>query len=148
MTPATAAVASITADRQHQTARRFVVSFAPDKARVGGIRRITLAHLGLWKISGPMADNALLTVSELVTNAIRHAGGDNIALTVVLADGELRVAVTDGNPEPARIALAGDADESGRGLFIVAVIARDWGVSDHGTTTWAILHAGGPDGRR
>ncbi|WP_433860177.1 ATP-binding protein [Streptomyces kronopolitis] len=142
MTPATAAVASIAADRQHQAARRFTVSFAPDKARVGGMRRITSAHLRLWKIAGPTAADTLLTVSELVTNAIQHASGDNIALTVVLVDEELRVEVTDGNPEPAQMAFADDTDESGRGLFIVAVIARDWGVSDHGTTTWAILHVG------
>jgi anti-sigma regulatory factor (Ser/Thr protein kinase) len=37
-----------------------------------------------------------------------------------------------------------DADsESGRGLFLVASIADEWGVSPDGTTTWCTLTLGG-----
>ncbi|MFF2851498.1 ATP-binding protein [Streptomyces sp. NPDC058001] len=130
----------VAAQLRHQTACGFAVAFAPDKARVGHMRRITTAHLRLWKISGPPADNIVHAVSELVTNAIQHGHG-NIRLKVTHTAGEVRVEVTDGNPASAELTVADDEDVSGRGLFLVAFLARDWGVSDGGRTTWCVFRA-------
>lgn len=137
MSPATA-VAMVAAELVHQTALGFAVAFTPDKARVGRMRRITAAHLRLWKVPGPTAENIVLAVSELVANAIEHGCGD-IELTVLYACGEVRVEVTDGNPAPAKLTVADDEDVSGRGLFLVAVLAQDWGVSTDGRSTWCVF---------
>ncbi|MFG2865491.1 ATP-binding protein [Streptomyces sioyaensis] len=145
MTPATA-VATVASELLHQTTQCFAVAFTPDKARVGRMRRIAAAHLRLWKVSGSTADDIVLAVSELVTNGIQHGRGD-IGLKVLYAAGEVRVEVTDGNPAPAQLTSAGNDDVSGRGLFLVAVFARDWGVSNDGKTTWCVFPVPVPAGR-
>lgn len=132
------AVAMVAAEHVHQTALGFAVAFTPDRARVGRMRRIATAHLRLWRVSGPTAENIVLAVSELVANAIEHGCGD-MGLTVLYAREEVRVEVTDGNPAPAKLTFADDEDVSGRGLFLVAVLAQDWGVSGDGRSTWCVF---------
>jgi two-component sensor histidine kinase len=66
-----------------------------------------------------------LLVSELVTNAVRHAGlkaGDRIGLLVHLRDSGLRVEVAE--PDPARA--------SGWGLYLVDELADRWGMDRGG----------------
>ncbi|MFF5304775.1 ATP-binding protein [Streptomyces sp. NPDC013161] len=127
--------ARFAADLQHQAAHDFAVRISPDITLVRGTRRITESHLRLWNVPEPLAENLVLAVSELVTNAIAHGDGD-IELKVRYANENVRVEVTDGSSTPARIALAKDDDTSGRGLLIVATLAWNWGVSDGGRTTW------------
>ncbi|MDT9682262.1 ATP-binding protein [Streptomyces sp. TRM76323] len=115
----------------------FAVSFEPAEYRVGQTRRITAAllhHRGL----GAVLDPAVLVVSELVTNAVRHGRG-NVGLTVTYSAVELRIEVSDGSTAPARLRTAEETDESGRGLWLVAAVAREWGASDDGTVTWCTL---------
>jgi anti-sigma regulatory factor (Ser/Thr protein kinase) len=101
--------------------------------------RHTLDGLG-DDLSGRMRDVRLL-VSELVTNAVRHANladGDVIVLVIDLADDALRVEVRDPgggfvpsapSPDPTR--------PSGWGLYLVAELADRWGVdSDENTLVW------------
>ncbi|WP_432012719.1 hypothetical protein [Streptomyces cucumeris] len=59
---------------------------------------------------------------------------------------ELRIEVTDANTTPAEMRSAGSHDVSGRGLFLIDVLAHGWGVSDDSTTTWATfpIPAGSP----
>jgi anti-sigma regulatory factor (Ser/Thr protein kinase) len=89
---------------------------------------------------GRMRDVRLL-ISELVTNAVRHAdldAGDAIDLVIDIADQMLRVEVHDPgggfvpstpSPDPAR--------PSGWGLYLVAELADRWGVdSDERTSVW------------
>ncbi|MBL1285633.1 ATP-binding protein [Streptomyces sp. FT05W] len=116
----------------------FAVAFTPDECRVSDMRKITAAYLKLWRVPESTAENVILAVSELVTNGIRHGHGD-VGLKAVCADGGLRIEVTDGNPNPAQLAQAEDDDLSGRGLFLVAVLAHNWGVSDDGHTTWCVF---------
>ncbi|WP_149180493.1 ATP-binding protein [Streptomyces sp. TRM49041] len=135
MSPATA-VAPVAAKRLPQTSRAFEAAFEPEPVCVGRARRITTAFLGLWHVSGPLADNIVLVVSELVSNAVEHGAGD-VVLRVRYPDDEIRIEVTDGNPAPATRRYAGDDDVSGRGLLLVTVLARKWGVINDGRTTWA-----------
>jgi anti-sigma regulatory factor (Ser/Thr protein kinase) len=89
---------------------------------------------------GRMRDVRLL-ISELVTNAVRHAdldAGDAIDLVIDVADQMLRVEVHDPgggfvpstpSPDPTR--------PSGWGLYLVAELADRWGVnSDERTRVW------------
>ncbi|MFJ4686224.1 ATP-binding protein [Streptomyces sp. NPDC088789] len=116
-----------------------------DGFRVGAMRRVTrerLASSGLACV----ADDAALVVSELVSNAILHSGGNHILVTLDLSDGVLGIRVHDGGPGPrSTLQRPGDDDEHGRGLILVQAIANSrhgaWGVSDNGATTWCELKA-------
>ena len=137
MSPATA-VALAAPKAPPQTSRAVDVAFASDPVFVSRARRITRALLGLWNVNGELAETIVLAVSELVTNAVEHGTGD-VGLRLRCHDGELRIEVTDGNPTPAELRLAGDDETSGRGLFLVAVLSREWGVSKDGKTTWCLF---------
>ncbi|NBM21125.1 ATP-binding protein, partial [Streptomyces sp. GC420] len=75
-----------------------------------------------------LADRGELLVSELATNAVRHARG-YAAVHLRWTRPVLRVSVTDASPElPSRPAAAGCPDaEGGRGLLILDLLADDWG---------------------
>ncbi len=81
-------------------------------------------------VDGPVDDAALL-VSELAANAIQHtATGDGGSFEIIVCQrpGTVCVLVTDsGSPGVPALAPAGDLDASGRGLAIVAALARRWG---------------------
>ncbi|WP_031048412.1 ATP-binding protein [Streptomyces sp. NRRL F-5650] len=91
-----------------------------------------------WRLDG-VGDIAVLLVSELVTNALRHAAGP-IGVRLVhgpagpgAVAGVLRVEVSDSVPDPPRGRTVGPDDEDGRGLQLLAAVARDWGTRPHGT---------------
>ena len=77
-------------------------------------------------------EEATLLVSELITNAVRHATGSaqpEVELRIRSEPGRIRVAVSDpgGGFEPApRLPTAGEG--SGWGLYLVDRIADRWGV--------------------
>ncbi|MCQ9179296.1 ATP-binding protein [Streptomyces sp. IBSBF 2953] len=137
MSPATA-VAPTATKAPPQTSRAFDLAFTSAPAHVRQARRNTRAFLRLWNVNGELAENIVLAVSELATNAVEHGTGD-VRLRIQHPDGELRIEVTDDNPAPATLRLADDEDLSGRGLFLIAVLAREWGVSDDGKTTWCVF---------
>jgi hypothetical protein len=85
---------------------------------------------------------ALLLVTELVTNAVRHACGP-VDLCVNDAPDRFRVDVSDGGSglaEPARPLTPVDVyADQGRGLFLVDQLSSSWGVvptPGHGTQVW------------
>jgi anti-sigma regulatory factor (Ser/Thr protein kinase) len=87
------------------------------------------------------ARDVRLLVSELVTNAVRHANldaGDVIRLVIDLGDSMLRVEVHDPGGGFVPTAPAPDpARPSGWGLYLVAELADRWGVdSDDRTLVW------------
>jgi anti-sigma regulatory factor (Ser/Thr protein kinase) len=95
--------------------------------------------------------DAALVLSELLSNAIRHATplpGRTIRVAWALSDGSLSVSVSDGgshkrphagHPTPSSL--------GGRGLAIVEHLASNWGIraGDGEITVWAVLPA--PCGR-
>jgi anti-sigma regulatory factor (Ser/Thr protein kinase) len=91
--------------------------------------------------------DAALVVSELLSNAIRHAAplpGSKVRVAWTVNNEALRVAVSDagGGPVP-RVTHASPAAPGGRGLGIVETLSSRWGVlRDEGeTTVWAVLAA-------
>jgi anti-sigma regulatory factor (Ser/Thr protein kinase) len=88
-----------------------------------------------------------LVVSELVTNAIRHAGlaaGDPIELELASENGHVRIAVHDGGPGfdwKAPTNGNGNGNGAGLGLAIVAAMADEWGVEREpaGCTVWCAI---------
>jgi anti-sigma regulatory factor (Ser/Thr protein kinase) len=90
-------------------------------------------------------DDARLIISELVSNALRHARplpDGSVRVTWLYEAGCLEVAVTDGgSPTLPHIARASEDSLGGRGLAIVSAIADDWGVrrEDSTNSVWATL---------
>jgi anti-sigma regulatory factor (Ser/Thr protein kinase) len=75
----------------------------------------------------PFMDEALLLVTELVTNSIKH-GLSPIVLTIERAGP--RFSVRDGSPSLPRPRSTSTGCESGRGLGLVDQVSRSWGVDD------------------
>jgi serine phosphatase RsbU (regulator of sigma subunit)/anti-sigma regulatory factor (Ser/Thr protein kinase) len=77
-----------------------------------------------------------LIVSELVTNAVRHGSGQ-VGLRLIL-DRVLVCEVSDASNTQPRLRRAGETDEGGRGLFIVAQCTTRWGCryGAQGKTIW------------
>ncbi|MGF7236937.1 MAG: ATP-binding protein [Frankia sp.] len=91
-------------------------------------RRIVTELLAAWGRPED-AEVARLLVSEVVTNAVRHAGQSRpLELTVTADHGRIRVAVGDGSNRYPVPRTAHDDEESGRGMHLVASLASEWGV--------------------
>ncbi|MGQ7295127.1 ATP-binding protein [Quadrisphaera sp. KR29] len=77
-------------------------------------------------------DHVELLASELVTNAVVHAGS-LVTMDVELeADGSVLVEVADGSPDHPVLRDADLLEESGRGLELVDKLSVEWGVRDGG----------------
>ncbi|MFG1809201.1 ATP-binding protein [Streptomyces sp. NPDC049040] len=91
------------------------------------------------------AEDVLLVVSELVTNACLHAGGPE-ELLLRRSPKSLRLEVVDGGGgEPAPRTPHRAGRPGGHGMFIVQRLCLDWGVVRNtdrpGKTVWAELAA-------
>lgn len=96
-----------------------------------------------------MVDDALLVLSEVVTNAFVHAGGD-VRLRAWTSAGGLRVEVDDGAAHlPARRDYAAMAG-TGRGLQLVEELSDRWGVAPRpdGKSVWFEFGSGDGAGER
>jgi anti-sigma regulatory factor (Ser/Thr protein kinase) len=107
-------------------------------------RRATRDALAAWQLRH-LEETAVLLVSELVTNAVRHAR-DTGAITLELHEesNQLRVEVQDTDPHWPAPRTPADRDESGFGLVLVDALADQWGVrpTPAGKAVWAELEAG------
>jgi signal transduction histidine kinase len=78
---------------------QIAIGIAPKPSEVRRVRNEVAAALAAWRI--PRAtDLVLLVVSELVTNAIRHAPCSEIQVAATYGDGVLLVEVRDGAGRP------------------------------------------------
>ncbi|MYS93240.1 MULTISPECIES: SpoIIE family protein phosphatase [Streptomyces] len=107
-----------------------------DPSAVAQTRKDVVAQLERWGLS----DAAFVTelvVSELVTNAIRHAGPP-IQLRLI-HDNTLICEVSDGGNTAPHLRRARGYDEGGRGLLLVAQLTARWGTRQGptGKTIWA-----------
>jgi anti-sigma regulatory factor (Ser/Thr protein kinase) len=86
------------------------------------------------------SDVASLVVSELVSNALRHAHTPMV-LALRSCDGVLRMEVADQSPRFVDLPENDLLREGGRGLAIVASLSSRWGVevASGGKTVWAEL---------
>ncbi|WP_406442833.1 ATP-binding protein [Streptomyces sp. NBC_01613] len=118
-------------------------------ASVGLARRRVRDHLADWGHSpddSALAD-AVLLVSELATNVVRHGPllerEFEVAVTA-LADGSCLIEVSDEGQVEPRLRIVTEWEEAGRGLHLVEHIAGAWGVWNrgrHGKTVWALVLA-------
>nr|WP_107085065.1 ATP-binding protein [Streptomyces sp. NBRC 110468] len=101
-------------------------------SRPGGIRTTATHH------------TAQLVVAELAANAVTHGrvpGRDFELRLRLLPEDALRVEVSDARSDRRLRIVTNPEEEGGRGLILVRVLARTWGVAerDVGRTVWAEL---------
>src|SRR5690348_7682537 len=115
-----------------------------DPAIVASARRQVAERLANWGLH-EAAFTTELVVSELVTNAIRHAQSP-IQLRLI-RDRTLICEVSDGSSTAPHLRRARAFDEGGRGLLLVSRLALRWGTrqTPHGKTIWAEQALPGPD---
>ncbi|MEE1807727.1 SpoIIE family protein phosphatase [Streptomyces sp. BE133] len=112
--------------RTHELSADHVVSWEvpADPAAVAGVRARTARLLRTWGLEELQMTTELI-VSELVTNALRHATGP-IRLRL-LRQSVLICEVSDASSTSPRLRHARTTDEGGRGLFLVAQLTHRWG---------------------
>jgi len=118
----------------------WVTTWEGAPERLADIRQY-LRHI-LGDVDG--GDDVVLVASELAANAIRHSksgsAGGSFVLQVAAFTDCWHVRVNDqGGPSSPLPADAKDTDETGRGLPMVAELARAWGTfgDSAGRTVWA-----------
>jgi anti-sigma regulatory factor (Ser/Thr protein kinase) len=130
-------------------------AYEPEPTAAAAARRFVRDTLQSWVVTGAapdghgLVDDAVLLTSELVTNAVVHAG-TAVHVTCRLAEGAVEVVVRDGHP--ARLVPEEAEDEpgqtertGGRGLLLPAALASAWGVA-YGRTSKAVWFRLGPGG--
>lgn len=91
-------------------------------------RRLVREAMRAWDMDDAW-DGAALLLTELVANAVRHAGGERVRVIISRPD-EDRVYVAVVDREPRRLPelrKAGAEDIGGRGLALVEEMADRWG---------------------
>ncbi|MGW7569415.1 SpoIIE family protein phosphatase [Streptomyces tendae] len=155
--PAHAVEASAAGSAECARAR---VSLLGSSLAPGAARAMARAALADWSALGlpgteqlteHLAADALVVVSELVTNAVVHAGTDVEVSLRMEETGTLVVEATDQHPSRAPRStdpeMPHDPAEYGRGLRLVAALAEAWGITYRPgiKTVWARLSAAGAD---
>ncbi|MBM9619236.1 ATP-binding protein [Streptomyces zhihengii] len=112
----------------------------PSRPESAGIaRRLTQGVvLRQWALPAQTCEHAVLLVSELVGNAVRHTGARVFGLRMVRRRGWIRIEVRDPSRGLPCLMPVQEMDTSGRGLFLVDTLSDRWGVDllPRGKTTW------------
>jgi anti-sigma regulatory factor (Ser/Thr protein kinase) len=109
-------------------------AFPADVATLRLTRRFVESVLDGLPVTDEQMDAAVLVTSELASNAMCHAGDDDVLVRLSRQDDDLRIEVHDHG------GTIGTADgPPWSGLAIVEAHSWQWGVDDgpHGKTVWA-----------
>jgi hypothetical protein len=103
------------------------------------VRRFARLTLTAWTC-GTVVDDALLIVTELATNALRHGAGHRV-LRLSAGAGRVRIEVFD--DDPALPVRRPPGDDGGWGLILVERLSLAWGTARHGLgkVVWCALSA-------
>ena len=129
---------------RHPAAPEVVATLADSPAVVSDARAMAAGALLAWACPEPVIEDAVVVISELVTNAVLHAAPP-VRLRLALAsppEGRtVRIEVTDGSVLPPEVRSPSTSAPGGRGLRIVDALTARHGVllSTDGKTVWAEL---------
>ena len=125
--------------RTPQPASSFEIILESDNTGAATARRFASEVAERWS-SPPALDDLTLLVSEMATNAILHAKPP-VTLRLTHLGDEVLIEISDGSASGPTRKQPQPYDEHGRGLQIMTVVARRWGVitEDNGKTVWATL---------
>jgi anti-sigma regulatory factor (Ser/Thr protein kinase) len=120
------------------TAVNLALPRSPSAARAA--RAYVETALRIWYAPEKLIDDVALLVSEIVTNAIRHATGPQLVLSMSQERDLLHCRVVDSSAELPSPRASSAEDQAGRGLQLVAAIASRWGteplVDGSGKAVW------------
>ena len=119
---------------------QLIVVLPSEPASAKRARDLSTARCLAWGVPSLSSDVALV-VTELVSNAVRHAG-TTVTLTLrPLVDG-VRLEVADGTTRPLHPRSSDQDAEGGRGLLLVDALSTRYGVQadPNGKRVWAELH--------
>jgi anti-sigma regulatory factor (Ser/Thr protein kinase) len=118
----------------------------PLDVRAPGAARIVVAERLRDQVAASVLESALLVVSELVTNSVRHSGASAVGVVVVrvgLTETMVRVEVEDRGRAGAIAPRSADLEGGGGfGLNVVQALSERWGlerIAAGGTRVWAQL---------
>ena len=123
----------------HQAAK---LELGPAVSDVRLARQFLVSHCRRWGCTD-LVEDAQLVVSELVTNAVVHAGR-RCELGIAFRNGSLRVEVADEGGGGPEVQAASEHIEHGRGLLLVSAMTDAWGVEPllaGGKVVWAELRS-------
>ena len=109
----------------------------------GLARQATREVLAAWHVAH-LEETAVLLVSELVANVVRHARTTSATMLRLEAAGTcLRIEVQDTDPRLPQPRTPTGLDQSGFGFILVDALADKWGVrqTPRGKAVWAELDA-------
>ena len=116
---------------------------------VRGARRFAESWLRSRRLEN-LVSTVHLIVSELTTNSVKATCLPKmVTLRLTLIGPSLFVIVRDDDPQPPVLQDPADLDEDGRGLAVVAALARTWGhypVGTAGKAVWAEIDVAGAPG--
>jgi anti-sigma regulatory factor (Ser/Thr protein kinase) len=130
--------------RHEERSNQAMATFPRDVASVASAREWLASFLNSRGVAVRVAKDAALVLSELVTNALRHALGEIVTRSSV-ADHQVVLSVTDSCGDLPTM-LPPDATRiGGMGLRVVDEVADAWGVAAFpgGKTVWAQLNTDG-----
>lgn len=115
---------------------RCSIVLPPEVASARRARSLVTEELLRWG-EGDLVETATLCVSEIVTNAVLHAGTP-VQLDIELHPSTVRIEVRDGGAAPPERLDADVESVHGRGVAIVEVLSAAWGVepSETGKCVW------------
>jgi anti-sigma regulatory factor (Ser/Thr protein kinase) len=125
-----------------------VCALPPTGASSRAAREFATTTLRSWGL-GELVDDAVVIISELVTNAVRHglppyaaAGDMPIKLTLVHQGRFVVCIVSDPSDRDPKVRPADDVCENGRGLHVIEALSSVWGwtpLPGAGKAVWAAL---------
>jgi anti-sigma regulatory factor (Ser/Thr protein kinase) len=116
------------------------LQLAPEPTSPRAARLFVRRHVD--ELDEDLRDSAELLASELVTNGVLHARS-TMTLGVITGDASVLIAVRDNNGSAPSERLPSLSAESGRGISLVATIARQWGVAPEagGKIIWCLIES-------
>lgn len=121
------------------------ISVLHDSASVREARDRVQGELTRRGVDEDVVDISVLVLSEMVSNALKHARplpDGRVRVDWAVEDGRLALQVTDGGGATRpRLQQQSPTSAGGRGLGVVRQLSSEWGVSEQGpeTTVWAVI---------
>jgi anti-sigma regulatory factor (Ser/Thr protein kinase) len=133
----------------HSGVRVSALVLASSAASVAEARRWTQRFLESAGVHATCIDDAVLIVSELVSNAVRHGTGDIVCHAVLLNPGRCCISVLDGGTGQPQVVQRAVDDVGGLGLVIVEQLAVEWGIAEFqgGKAVFAVVPTDASDHR-
>jgi anti-sigma regulatory factor (Ser/Thr protein kinase) len=119
--------------------------FRPDLASARRARYWAEPVLASWNVDGELP-SVMIVLSELVTNAVQHAG-TKFFVEVARTDTGVRVSVHDGSDTLPVVRDPSPEETRGRGLVAVGALTSRWGVEPvvGGKIVWAEVDCRAPN---